>query len=144
MNAAFRKQTSENHSFNELALSYVASHASTLTDSQLHRRLDHLSAHLLGFFGAQTLTDISPTKLQKFTYYLESQGLKPKEIQSCLVSFRVCLKHAINKRWDVNPALLQPVAYADVLNAEAQQLSEQEFINLYQDLLSDMTDNLFH
>ena len=143
MNAAIRKPNARQHLFNEVALSYVASHASSMTDEQLHRRMDHLSAHLLGFFGTQTLSDISPTKLQKFTYYLEAQGLKPKEIQACLVSFRVCVRHAMHKHWDVNPALLNTVL-DDGFKPEPRQLSEQEFSNLYQDLLQDLTANVFH
>lgn len=143
MNATIRKQASEQHSFNELALSYVASHASSMTEVQLNRRLDHLSAYLLGFFGGQSLSEISPTKLQKFTYFLEAQGLKAKEIEACLVSFRVCVRHALQKHWDVNPALLHPVV-DDGFTPEAAQLTEQEFSNLYQDLLQDLTTNVFH
>lgn len=145
MNADIRKQISEQHSFNELALSYVASHAVSMSDVQLQRRLDHLAHYLLTFFGAYALGDISPTKLQKFTYHLEAQGLKSKEIQACLVSFRLCVRHAMHKHWDINPALLNPVALEDDdVVSQSSQLSEQEYVHLYQDLLQDMTSNLFH
>ena len=91
MNADQRKQMSQPHSFNELALSYVASHAANMSDAQRYRRLEHLGSYLLTFFGALPLSDISPSKLQKFTYHLEELGLKDKEIQACLVSFRMPL-----------------------------------------------------
>lgn len=145
MNVDMRKQISKQHSFNELALSYVASHAASMSDVQLHRRLDHLAHYLLTFFGAYALSDISPTKLQKFTYYLEAQGLKPKEIQACLVSFRLCVRHAMHRDWDINPALLNPMMMEDdEVFHNPSQLSEQEYVHLYQDLLQDMTSNLFH
>ena len=143
MNADQRKQMSQPHSFNELALSYVASHAANMSDAQRYRRLEHLGSYLLTFFGALPLSDISPSKLQKFTYHLEELGLKDKEIQACLVSFRMCVKHAIHQHWEVNRALLQPVMMNDGFLPEAKQLSEQEFSNLYQDLLQDLTSELF-
>jgi hypothetical protein len=144
MNAEFRKQAPQQHSFNELALSYVASHVADMSDVQRHRRLEHLGSYLLTFFGAFALRDISPTKLQKFTYHLEELGLKDKEIQACLVSFRMCVKHALQKHWDVDPALLQPVKMDDGFLPEPKQLSDQEYSLLYQALLQDITGDFFH
>lgn len=144
MNADIRKQISEQHSFNELALSYVAKHAANMSETQLQRHLAHLGTYLLGFFGAYALSDISPAKLQKFTYYLEAKSLKPKEIQSCLVSFRLCVRHAIHKGWEINPILLNPVMLDQDIEPPAQQLSQQEYGHLYQELLQDMTSAMFH
>jgi hypothetical protein len=144
MNAEFRRQVSKPHSFNELALSYVACHAAKMSDVQRHRRLEHLGLYLLAFFGTSALSDISPTKLQKFTYHLEELGLKAKEIQACLVSFRMCVKHAIDKHWDINPALLQTVKMDDGFLPETKQLSEQEFSYLYQALVQDIAGEMFH
>ena len=144
MNAESRKQISEQHSFNELALSYVASHAASMSDVQRHRRLEHLGRYLLAFFGACDLIDINPVKLEKFTYYLEAKGLNAKEIQACLLSFRHCVKHAMHQHWDVNPDLLNPVVLDDGFTPEPAQLSQQEYTHLYQDLLKDMTKSMFH
>jgi Phage integrase SAM-like domain len=144
MNADIRQQVSKQHSFNALALSYVASHAASMSDEQLQQRLEHLGNHLLAFFGAHDLRDISPVKLEKFTYYLEAQGLESLEIQACLVSFRLCVRHAMHKQWDINPALLEPLVSDDSQPPERTQLSQQEYAHLYQDLLQDMTGNLFH
>ena len=144
MNAVLRKPESHPHSFNELALSYVAQHAAAMSPVQLHRRLEHLGNHLLVFFGAFDLNEITPTKLQKFTYYLEAQGLRPKEVQACMVSFRLCVRHAIQQHWDINPDLLKPMALDDGFQPEPGQLSDTEYTNLYQNLLQDLTSKLFH
>ena len=115
-----------------------------MSDEQLQQRLEHLGNHLLAFFGTHDLRDISPVKLEKFTYYLEAQGLESLEIQACLVSFRLCVRHAMHKQWDINPALLEPLVSDDSQPPERTQLSQQEYAHLYQDLLQDMTGNLFH
>lgn len=144
MNATTLKSFTQPHSFNELAMSYLASHAASLSESQFHRRLDHLGAYLLDFFGSCALTDISPAKLQKFAYHLEAQGLKSKDIEACMVSFRVCVKHAVQKHWDINLALLKPGQLDDGFVPEPAQMSKQEYTCLYQDLLQDLTTDMFH
>lgn len=144
MNADVLKPNLAQHSFNELALSYVARHAASMTDLQLNRRLEHLASYLLVFFGAHNLRDISPVKLKKFTYHLESIGLKPQEIEACMVSFRVCVRHAIQQHWDIDPCLLKAGVLDDGFQSEPIRLTEQEFTNLYQDLLQDLTSDQFH
>ena len=133
-------------SFNELALRYVASHAHTLSDVQLNRRMGHLGQHLMAFFGPLALADISPTRVQKFSYQLEHQGVASKDIEGCLVSFRACMKYSFKQNWPVPAALLQTLPAEDALQQSTSQhhLSDQEFSSLYQDLLQDMSTNLFH
>jgi hypothetical protein len=125
-------------------MSYVAFHASTMRDVQLHRRLSHFGHYLLDFFGSCALRDISPSKLEKFTYHLEALGLHVKEIEACLVSFRACVKHAMQKQWDINPALLKPTVLVDGFQTEVTQLSAQEYNHLHQHLLQDLTSGMFH
>lgn len=133
-------------SFNELALRYVASHAQTLSDVQLNRRMGHLGQHLMSFFGPLALADISSTRLQKFSFQLEHQGVTSKDIEACLVSFRACMKYALKQNWPVPAALLQTLPTEDALQQSTSQhhLSNQEFSSLYQDLMQDMSTNLFH
>ena len=133
-------------SFNELALRYVASHAHTLSDVQLNRRMGHLGQHLMAFFGPLALADISPTRVQKFSYQLAHQGVASKDIEGCLVSFRACMKYAFKQNWPVPAALLQTLPAEDALQQSTSKhhLSDQEFSSLYQDLLQDMSTNLFH
>lgn len=133
------------HSFNELALRYVACHASTLSPTQLNQRLDHLGQHAMVFFGAMNMADITPERVQKFTYYLEMQGLKPSAIQACLVSFRACMKFAQDQKWPVAKPLSKPLIFReDQPISDGPHLSSQEFDLLYQDLVQDMAKDLYH
>ena len=133
------------HSFNELALRYVASHVATLSSAQMNRRLDYLGHHVMGYFGMLNMTDITPTRVQKFIYHLEMQGLKPAAIENCLVTFRACMKFAKDQRWPVAEQLSRPLVFKDEqLTGSGLQLSTTEFADLYQDLVQEMSKDMFH
>ena len=132
-------------SFNELALRYVACQASVLSSSQLNQRLDHLSQHAMVFFGAMNMADITPAHVQKFIYHLEMKGLKTSAIQACLVSFRACMKFAIQQKWPVAQQLSRPLIFKqDEPISDGPHLSADEFNFLFQDLVQDMTKDLYH
>jgi site-specific recombinase XerD len=133
------------HTFNELALRYVAQNAATMRNAQLNRRLDQLGQYVMGYFGNFDLADITPTRVQKFIYHLEMKGLKPSAIEGCLVSFRACMKYAKDQHWPVSHQLSRPlVLVEDAYMLAGPQLSSTEFTRLYQDLLQDMSKDMFH
>jgi site-specific recombinase XerD len=133
------------HSFNELALRYVASHAATMSMTQFNRRLDQLSQYVVGYFGMLNLVDITPTRVQKFIYHLEMQGLKPSAIEGCLVTFRACMKFAKEQKWTVSEQLSRPLVFQDTqLTGSGPHLSAAEFTNLYQDLVQELSKEMFH
>jgi site-specific recombinase XerD len=136
---------SVDHSFNELALRYVASHADKLSQSQLDARLDQLGHHVMDYFGRFKLTDITPARVQKFAYHLEMQGMKTSSIERCMVTFRACMKFAKNLNWPVEQLLSRPISFKnEVLTPQHQHLSSQEFNLLYQDLVQDISKDMFH
>ena len=131
--------------FNELAMRYLANHSATLSASVFNLRVHHLSEQLLGFFGLQALKDIRPARLHKFIYSLEDKGLQAHKIQACLVTFRVCMKYALDQKWLFDPTMTKPLV--DPLLGqfgEASFMSEDEFHLLYQDLVQEVTEQTFH
>ena len=132
-------------SFNELAMRYLASHTDLLSESMLNARIAHLSEQLLAFFGVQLLSDIRPERLQKFIYTLERKGLNPRKIQSCLVTFRSCMKFAHDQKWLVDSVLAKPLLHMyNQLLADQTFISHSEFQDLYQDLVQEVTHQTFH
>ena len=132
-------------SFNELALRYLASHKFLLSESILNARISHLSEWLLGFFGMQLLNDIRPERLEKFIYVLEGKGLQPRKIQSCLVTFRACMKYAYQQKWLSDPVLSKPLLHMnEQLLDDHSFMSPNEYLDLYQDLVQEVTHQTFH
>jgi hypothetical protein len=132
-------------SFNELALRYLASHKFLLSESMLNARVAHLSEWLLVFFGMQLLNDIRPERLEKFIYILEGKGLQPRKIQSCLVTFRACMKYAYDQKWLLDPTLSKPLLHMnEQLLDDHSFMSPNEYLDLYQDLVQEVTHQTFH
>jgi hypothetical protein len=132
-------------SFNELALRYLASHKFLLSESMLNARVAHLSEWLLVFFGMQLLNDIRPERLEKFIYVLEGKGLQPRKIQSCLVTFRACMKYAYDQKWLLDPTLSKPLLHMnEQLLDDHSFMSPNEYLDLYQDLVQEVTHQTFH
>ena len=132
-------------SFNELALRYLASHKFLLSESMLNARVAHLSEWLLVFFGMQLLNDIRPERLEKFIYILEGKGLQPRKIQSCLVTFRACMKYAYDQKWLMDPALSKPLLHMnEQLLGDHSFMSSNEYQDLFQDLVQEVTHQTFH
>lgn len=132
-------------SFNELALRYLASHKFLLSESMLNARVAHLSEWLLVFFGMQLLNDIRPERLEKFIYILEGKGLQPRKIQSCLVTFRACMKYAYDQKWLLDPTLSKPLLHMnEQLLDDHSFMSPNEYLDLYQDLVQEITHQTFH
>jgi len=132
-------------SFNELAMRYLASHTNLLSESMLNVRIAHLSEQLLAFFGVQLLNNIRPERLQKFIYTLERKGLHSRKIQSCLVTFRSCMKFAHDQKWLVDSVLAKPLLHMNnQLLADQTFISHSEFQDLYQDLVQEVTQQTFH
>jgi site-specific recombinase XerD len=131
--------------FNELAFRYVANHAASLSNHHMSRRIEQLSHHIVGFFGSLDLTQITPVRVEKFIYHLESQGLKPAAIENCLVTFRACMKFALRQKWTDSEQLSKPLLLTVPLAAPTgPQLSADEFNLLYQDLMHEMSKDVFH
>jgi hypothetical protein len=132
-------------SFNELALRYLASHKFLLSESMLNARVAHLSEWLLVFFGMQLLNDIRPERIEKFIYILEGKGLQPRKIQSCLVTFRACMKYAYDQKWLLDPTLSKPLLHMnEQLLDDHSFMSPNEYLDLYQDLVQEVTHQTFH
>lgn len=132
-------------SFNELALRYLASHKFLLSESMLNARIAHLSEWLLVYFGQQLLNDIRAERLEKFIYVLEGKGLQPRKIQSCLVTFRACMKYAYDQKWLVDPALSKPLLHMnEQLLGDHSFMSSNEYQDLFQDLVQEVTHQTFH
>lgn len=132
-------------SFNELAMRYLAAHTDLLSASMLNTRIAHLSEELLAFFGVQRLSDIRPERLQKFIYTLERKGLQPRKIQSCLVTFRSCMKFAHDQKWLLDSMLAKPLLHLNnQLLTDQTFMSQNEFQDLYQDLVQELTHQTFH
>lgn len=132
-------------SFNELALRYLASHQPLLSESILNTRIAHLSELLLLFFGPQLLNDIRPQRLEKFIYVLEGKGLQPRKIQSCLVTFRACMKYAYDQKWLMDSALSKPLQHMnEQLLGDHSFMSSNEYQDLFQDLVQEVTHQTFH
>ncbi|MFM7697095.1 MAG: hypothetical protein ACKO5X_00485 [Limnohabitans sp.] len=157
MNKISRRQPSKNLScstptwpvksmcFNELAMRYLVSHACILSEPIFKVRIEHLSQQLLSFFGLQLISDIRPERLQKFIYVLEGKGLEPRKIQSCLLTFRVCMKYAFNQKWVLDPALTKPLlSFNHSLLPDETFMSASEYQVLYQDLVQEVTRQTFH
>lgn len=134
------------HTFNELALLYVANHAQTMSSAQLNRRISHLGQHLLSALGSTCLTKITVLRVQKCCFRLEFEGMSTKDIKSCMASFRACLKYAVKLNWPVPADLLKALPTQDaILESTARQhLSHEEFSCLYQDLMQDLSGQFFH
>ena len=131
--------------FNELAMRYMASHSGSLSIPVFNLRVLHLSEQLLGFFGLQALKDIRPARLQKFIYTLEDKGMQAQKIQACLVTFRVCMKYALDQKWLFDPTMTKPLVDPLVgQSGGATFMSEDEFHLLYQDLVQEVTEQTFH
>lgn len=136
---------SKTMSFNELALRYLASHQPLLSESILNTRIAHLSELLLAFFGPQLLNDIRPERLEKFIYVLEGKGLQPRKIQSCLVTFRACMKYAYDQKWLMDSALSKPLQHMnEQLLGDHSFMSSNEYQDLFQDLVQEVTHQTFH
>ena len=134
-----------NLSFTQLALRYVA-HASVQNNtSHLHTRIDHLGQTLLNFFGDYPIADISAQTVRKFTYQMQDQGCHSKKIGTYLVTFRACMKFAVSQNWQVDGQLTRPLSLLDeALLADQPLMSDGEYEGLYQSLIQDLSDDLFH
>jgi hypothetical protein len=111
----------------------------------LNARVAHLSEWLLVFFGMQLLNDIRPERLEKFIYVLEGKGLQPRKIQSCLVTFRACMKYAYDQKWLLDPTLSKPLLHMnEQLLDDHSFMSPNEYLDLYQDLVQEVTHQTFH
>lgn len=132
-------------SFNELALRYLASNKHLLSEPVLNARIAHLSELLLAFFGMQLLIDIRPARLEKFIYILEGEGHQPRKIQSCLVTFRACMKYAYEQKWLTDPVLSKPLLRMNQqLLDDHNFMSSGEYQDLFQDLVEEVTHQTFH
>lgn len=131
--------------FNELALRYLSSQSPVLSAAVFNTRVAHLSELLLAFFGWQMLNDIRLERLQKFIYMLEAQGVAARKIQSCLVTFRACMKYGFDQKWLADPVLSKPFVLCDAPLTSGQSfMSTDEYHDLYQDLVQEMTNQTFH
>jgi len=134
-----------NPSFTQLALRYVA-HASVQPNtSQLNTRIDHLGQALLDFFGDYPIADISKQSVKKFAYQMQDQGWQAKKIDTYLVTFRACMKFAVAQNWHVDSHLTRPLSLSDeALLADQPLMTDNEFDGLYQSLVQELSDDLFH
>ena len=134
-----------NLSFTQLALRYIAHASVQANTSQLHTRIDHLGTTLLDFFGDYAIADISTQTVKKFTYQLQDRGCNHKKIETYLVTFRACMKFAVSQRWQVDGHLTRPLSLLDeALLADQPLMSDSEFDGLYQSLVQDISNDLFH
>lgn len=137
--------TPVNLSFNLLALRYIASLSSGSRASQLQTHIGHLSHPLLGFFGDYRLNDLSLHSVRKFVYRMQENGLPEKKINACLVTFRACIKYAVSHDWPVDQRLTRPLAALDeTLMPDLPVMDAIEFHDLYQELVQDLSDDVFH
>ena len=132
-------------SFNQLALRFIASLSVESHTSQIHTRINHLSHPLLGFFGQYQIENISAQSVRKFIFRMQENGLHEKKIDACLVSFRACMKYAVSQNWPVDQRLTRPLPVLDeAVMPDQPVMSSVEFHHLYQELLQDMTGDMFH
>lgn len=128
--------------FQTLVTLYLTQATSRLSSSTLERRQADIQHHLLPFFGATPLYDITAMRIRKFTYALEAQGLTPKHCQQLMVSLRACLKYAVRMSWlNVLPWPKYKVSDNMALTLEMPNLTPMEFKGLYADLMGDMMAN---
>ena len=132
-------------SFNQLALRYIAGLSIENRATQIHTRINHLSHPLLGFFGEYRIENISAQSVRKFVFRMQENGLHEKKIDACLVTFRACMKYAVSQNWPVDHRLTRPLADVDEPLLPGQPvMSTIEFHDLYQELVQDMSGDIFH
>ena len=132
-------------SFNQLALRYIAGLSIENRATQIHTRINHLSHPLLGFFGEYRIENISAQSVRKFVFRMQENGLHGKRINACLVTFRACMKYAVSQNWPVDHRLTRPLADVDEPLLPGQPvMSAIEFHDLYQELVQDMSGDIFH
>ena len=132
-------------SFNQLALRYIAGLSIENRASQIHTRINHLSHPLLGFFGEYRIENISAQSVRKFIYRMQENGWHEKKIDACLVTFRACMKYAVSQNWPVDQRLTRSLAGLDeALMPDQPIMSSIEFHDLYQELVQDMSGDIFH
>ena len=131
--------------FNELAMRYVSTQSNNLSAEILNSRISDLSGQLLPYFGLYPTTDINPQRLRKFIYMLETNGNTEKKITASLVTFRACMRFALSHHWITDPTMTKPLLNRDeFLLPDQPMMSANEFNDLYQDLVQDMSQGTFH
>ena len=133
------KHLSEPDNFKELAQLYMAHESSRLSQAVLTLRGAHLKDHLLPFLGDTQLYDITAMRIRHLTSELGRKGLSQANIEQVILSLRVCLKYAVNKRWlNVLPWPKHRVKEDMPITLGMATLSSFEFKDLYRDLLVDI------
>jgi hypothetical protein len=132
-------------SFNQLALRYIAGLSTERRPTQIQTRINHLSHPLLGFFGEYLIENISVQSVRKFVFRMQENGWHEKKIDACLVTFRACMKYAVSQNWSVDHRLTRPLGVLDeALMADQPVMSAIEFHDLYQELVQDISGDMFH
>jgi hypothetical protein len=133
------------HTFRSLALLYVASLSQSNSPKTIETRIHHLDDHLLDHFGCHEIAALTPHSVEKFIFRMEGAGWSDKHIQACLVTFRACMKYGADLLWPLDARLRKPVAVDNVcLTADTPVMASDEFHDLYQNLVQDITSNLYH
>ena len=135
----------EASNFRALALRYVASLSPLTSQKTIDARIQHLDNPLLDYFGAFAIDALTAHSVEKFVFRMEAAGWTDGKIQACLVTFRACMKYAVDQHWPVDARLSKPVSTeTPCLSLDAPVLASSEFSDLYQSLVQDMTNDLYH
>jgi hypothetical protein len=93
----------------------------------------------LPLLGDAQLYDITAMRIRHLTSELGRKGLSQANIEQVILSLRVCLKYAVNKRWlNVLPWPKHRVKEDMPITLGMATLSSFEFKDLYRDLLVDI------
>lgn len=135
----------DTNNFRCLALLYVASLSPLSSPKTIEARIQHLDNPLLDYFGGHAVDALTAQSVEKFIFRMEAAGWANAKIQACLVTFRACMKYALDQDWAVDARLSKPVPTdAPCLAVDAPLMPNNEFHDLYQSLVQDMTKDMYH
>jgi hypothetical protein len=135
----------DTNNFRCLALLYVASLSSVSSPKTIETRIQHLDNPLLDYFGGHAVDSLSAQSVEKFVFRMEAAGWASAKIQACLVTFRACMKYALDQDWAVDARLSKPVSVdTPCLASDAPLMANNEFLDLYQSLVQDITKDMYH
>lgn len=95
----FEKQPGEYRTFKEMMDKYMAEHSARNKAPKSHIRDRSLCAHLVGFFGDMTITEITPSLISEYKTKRREKGASPRTINYELT----LMSHAFNlarKEWE--------------------------------------------